>query len=139
MEDAPTCGKGLAAQSAVPRLMGTLAAAVANVIETHMEALDLTDEGSKQEHAAYTVLVDGHRKNAAALKATAERMAGYRDLPMGRHDERAMSGPKAMQTFEEFATAEQGLLTLLQSLAEESQEMLAEMRQAGDGAEQADG
>jgi hypothetical protein len=51
-----------------------------------MEALDLTDDHSREEHEAYRELARGHRKIAAELRATARRMAGYRDLPMGRHD-----------------------------------------------------
>jgi hypothetical protein len=128
MEDQPTCGKGLAEHSAIPRSMGAFAKAVARVLETHAEALDSADADAREEHAAYSVLVEEHRSNAAALTATADRMAGYRDLPMGRHDESVMSGQKAMQAFEDFVRAEQELLALLQPLVEQDQAMLAEMR-----------
>jgi hypothetical protein len=43
----PTCGKGLAENSALPALMGKLLAAMVENLEAHMKALDLTDQNSR--------------------------------------------------------------------------------------------
>jgi hypothetical protein len=57
-------------------------------------------------------------------------MAGYRDLPMGRHDEKAMTAPVNAEAFEKFVTLEQELLALLQQRLARDQSMLGEMRGA---------
>jgi hypothetical protein len=82
MDEQRTCGKGLAERSVLPEKLGRLIAALAEVLEVHTKALDLADGYSKVEHAAYSRLVEEHRKIAAELAATAERMAGYWNLPM---------------------------------------------------------
>lgn len=130
MEDRPTCGKGLAEHSALPEKLGELMASVAEILEVHTEALDLTDENSRIEHAAYSELAESHRRIAAELTATAKRMADYRELPMGRHDEAAMSGPRPVEAFHDFVTLERELAALLRDRLEEDQAMLAEMQGA---------
>jgi hypothetical protein len=129
MEEQPTCGKGLAHNAVLPARLGELTAALAENLEVHMKALDLSDHSAKQEHDAYTKLAGEHREIAAHLHAVAEQMAGYRDLPMGRHDERAMAAPAVLEAFERFVESKQRLLALLQETAEEDQKMLAVMRQ----------
>jgi hypothetical protein len=130
MEEEPTCGKGLAAQSVLPAKMGELIASLAENLEVHMKALDLTDENAKKERAAYVSLAKKHRDIAAQLAAVANEMAGYRDLPMGKHDEQAMLEPKVFEVFETFTKLEQELLALLQEHVEQNQTMLAEMQNA---------
>jgi hypothetical protein len=76
-------------------------------------------------------LAKGHRQLASQLQATAQQMAGYRDLPMGRHDEKAMSDPKVLEAFERFVLLEQELLALLQKSVERDQKMLAEFHGTG--------
>ena len=53
MTDEPTCGRGLAASAALPGKIAELSAALAEVLERHMKALDLSDEHSRREHALY--------------------------------------------------------------------------------------
>jgi hypothetical protein len=65
---------------------------------------------------------------AAQLLATAEHMAGYRDLPKGAHDQRAMAAPAAVQAFTTFVETEQDLLAMLRAAVERDQKMLAAMR-----------
>jgi len=120
----PTCGKGLAANSVLPRKLGELVAAMGQVLEGHMKALDLEDVHSKQEFEAYKDLAREHRHIAASLAATAQEMSGYRDLPMGRHDEKAMADPRALEVFENFVRHKQELLTLLQEMIVQDQSML---------------
>jgi hypothetical protein len=136
MESQTTCGQGLAEHSAVPAKLGELIAAVVLNLEGHMQALDLTDETSKKEHDAYQGLAGEYRRIATDLKATAGRMAGYRDLPMGRHDAQAMSAPKVLSAFEQYVELERELLSLLQQRVEQDGKMLQAMGGAVPGAEE---
>jgi hypothetical protein len=114
MEEQATCGKGLAAHAAVPAKAAEWIAALAENLEVHIMALDLTDERSERERVAYLSLATSYRRIAADLDATAEQMAGYRDLPMGRHDPQAMASPRLREAFAGLARVERELLELLQ-------------------------
>ena len=85
MDESRTCGKGLAERSALPARLSALTAAMADVLEKHQQTLDLTDDNARAEHTAYQQLASDYRNLASQLRATADRMAGYRDLPMARH------------------------------------------------------
>ena len=91
-----------------------------------MKALDLTDQNSKQEYDAYRDLVTKHRQAATRLQEIARQMAGYRDLPMGRHDQKAMSAPATLEAFKKFVQLEQELLELLQTRVEQHRQMLTQ-------------
>jgi hypothetical protein len=131
MDDQPTCGKGLADTAPLPTTLGELMAAVADVLEAHLPALDLSDPAARKEQQAYRRLVEDHRDAAHRLEALGKQMAGYRDLPMGHHDEAAMGGPAMMETFKRFVDREQALHTLLKRRLEEDQEMLHAMGTIG--------
>jgi hypothetical protein len=134
MNEEPTCGKGLAEHSALPAKLGELTAAIAENLELHQKTLDLTDENARKEYHAYVKLAQEYRSIATELQATADHMASYRDLPMGRHDERAMANPAALEAFANFVRLEQDLLTLLQNALQWDQKMLVDMRgPGGDG------
>jgi hypothetical protein len=133
MENQLTCGQGLAAHSELPAKLGELTVSVAENLEVHTKALDSTDENSKKELDAYLELANEHRKIATRLKAAAEHMAGYRHLPMGRHDQKVMSGPEVLGAFEKFVKLELELLALLQKKVEQDRKMLIEMGEAGGG------
>ena len=128
MDDRPTCGKGLAEHSAMPAALGALMAALAENLELHQGTLDLTDPSSRVELAAYVELAKEQRQIADQLMATAARMAGYRDLPMGRHDESALLDPKLLAAFETFVKREEELLNLLLTAHERDVEMLSAAR-----------
>jgi hypothetical protein len=133
--DEQTCGKGLAEQSSLPAFMAELIAALAENLEIHMQALDLTDPRAKKEHEAYARVAVQSRDIAQHLRATAEGMAGYRDLPMGRHDEEAMIDPQVAHAFEKFVKREEALASLLRQALERDQKMLVQVRaQAAGGA-----
>src|SRR5438128_1999584 len=127
MVDQLTCGKGLAEDSALPAKLGDLTESTAEILEIHMGALDLEDNDSRREHEAYRELVRDHRRIAAALRETARRMAGYLDLPMGRHHTSVMSSRRA---FEAFVKLEEELLAMLQKRLEADRKTLSEMRGA---------
>jgi hypothetical protein len=133
MSDRRTCGHGLAEQSRLPAKLAELTASLAENLEIHLNALDLTDENSRAEHEAWRSLANQHRQIAAQLHAVGEEMAGHRDLPMGRHDETAMSSPEIVEAFERFVEDERELLTLLGRKVDEDEALLAEMRGAGPG------
>jgi len=100
---------------------------MAENLERHTEALDLSDENSRREREAYLDLAKGYRQIATQLQTIARQMAGYRDLPMGRHDPKAMASPKLRDAFEKFVSLEQDLLTLLQKRVEQDRTMLMAM------------
>lgn len=134
MEDQPTCGKGLEANSGLPAKLGELTAAVARVLEVHMKALDLGDAIARTEHEAYLKLAREHRSVATQLRALGAEMAGYRDLPMGRHDPQAMSAPETVEAFDRFVRVEEELADLLQNRLEQDRGMLLEMGRGHRGA-----
>ena len=125
MDDQPTCGKGLAEHAALPAKLAELEDALAENLETHQKTLDLSDGNSRQELDAYVSVAREHRSIAAQLRETARHMAGYRDLPMGRHDERSLADPKVFEAFEKFVKVEEELLALLQAAVERDRQMLA--------------
>jgi hypothetical protein len=127
MADDPTCGQGLAEHSVLPAKLAELTASLADNLDVHTKALDRTDENAEREHGVYLKLVREHRKIAALLEATATEMAGYRDLPMGRHDPKAMSSPAVVEAFERFVELERELVGLLQERVREDAKLLAEM------------
>jgi hypothetical protein len=128
MDDVPTCGKGLAEHAPLPAKLAALSDAVAEVLEIHMRALDTGDEAARKELDAYSELARSHRGVAVDLASLAARMAAYRDLPMGRHDEQVMMSAEARNAFERFVRGEQDLLALLQHRLAQDQEMLDAMR-----------
>jgi hypothetical protein len=130
MDDQPTCGKGLAANSGLPAKLGQLTNAMARVLEVHLTALDVSDSNARAEHDAYQQLVRSYRAVSSQLKSLAEDMAGHRDLPMGRHDPLVMTGPEPAEAFERFIAVEKELLELLQHRLKQDREMLLQMTRA---------
>jgi hypothetical protein len=126
--DQTTCGKGLAENSVLPAKLGKLLAAMAENLEVHTKALDLTDQNSRAEYDAYEELIRELKQISAQLEETANQMAGYRDLPMGRHDEQAMTHPIVHTTFQMFVKQKQELLSLLEETRERDTKLLERMR-----------
>jgi hypothetical protein len=131
VKDKQTCGKGLAENSTLPAKLAELTGATAGILETHREALALRDASSRREDEAYRELAEAHRKIAGELRETAKRMAGYRDLPLGRHDPGVIAGPKAVEAFGRFVRLEGDLLSMLQKRLESDRAMLDGMRRPG--------
>ena len=123
-----TCGKGLAENSVLPAKLGELISAMAGNLDAHRRALDLMDQNSKAEYDAYEKLLKELRQIAAQLSATANEMAGYGDLPMGKHDERALTRPRVRQTFEQFIQHKRELLDLLNQTEERDDQLLKVMQ-----------
>jgi hypothetical protein len=122
-----TCGAGLAEASALPDKLAGLIGGLAEVLEGHRRALDLKDENARHEDVAYRELAEQHRSLAETLRKTAERMAGYRSLPMGRHHSKEMASPSVREAFSKFVELEQELLSLLQQRLERDRALLSQM------------
>ena len=122
-----TCGKGLAENSVLPAKLGELISAMAENLEAHRKALDLTDQNSRAEDEAYEKLLKDLRQIAAQLSVTASEMAGYRDLPMGKHDEAAMTHPRVGDAFQKFVQHKRELLELLEQTEKRDHKLLEMM------------
>jgi hypothetical protein len=122
-----TCGQGVADNAVLPALLAEVTEAMASNLQVHMAALELDDEPARQEHAVYLRLTEEHRQASARLRGISQEMAAARDLPMGRHDQQAMSSPEVAEAFQRLVRAKQELLALLQRMVEQDQRMLAEM------------
>jgi len=127
-DDPPTCGKGLAEHSVVPARMAGVLTALADNLAAHMPALDLTDANARKEYDAYNRLERSYRNIAARLQTTAQQMAGYRDLPMGRHDDKSMADAKSLAAFERYVKLEEELVTVLQESLRKDRQMLGSVR-----------
>jgi hypothetical protein len=129
MDDALTCGKGLARHSALPAKLGDVMEAGAEVLEFHTKTLDPADQPARRELDAYLSVACQHRAIARDLRALASELAAYRSLPMAGHDERTMADPQAGAAFERFVRREEELITLLEGRIEEDRQLLDKMRE----------
>ena len=125
--DQPTCGKGLAENSILPEQISKVIAAMAENLESHMQALDLTDKNSSAEYTAYQSLVKELKQSALQLHLTANQMAGYRDMPMGRHNMKEMTHPRVRDAFERFLKEKRDLLSLLDQTMQRDHQILETM------------
>jgi hypothetical protein len=125
MDEPHTCGKGLAERSALPARLSALAAAIADMLERHQQTLDLTDDNARAEHTAYQYLASDYRDLTSQLRATADRMVGYRDLPMARHHADAMVAPEIREALASLVQCERDVAAIVEAWIEEDQAMLA--------------
>jgi hypothetical protein len=125
--DQPTCGKGLAENSILPEQISKVIAAMAENLETHMQALDLTDKNSSAEYAAYESLVKELKQSALQLHLTANQMSGYRYLPMGRHNMKEMNHPRVREMFNRFMKEKSDLLSLLEGTMHRDNQIMETM------------
>ena len=119
-----TCGQGLAERSALPAKLGALSAAMADNLDEHQRTLDLTDNNARAEHAAYAAVASALRDAATQLQGIADRMAGYRELPMARHDEGATRSPEIRDAFARFIEREHDLFAFLNTWIRQERAML---------------
>ena len=98
----PTCGKGLAEHSVVPQKLAELLASLAESLEAHVPTIDSKDPNGLPEREAYGALAAEYHVIAGRLLAVARQMSGYRDLPMARHHEAALTAPRIMSAFRRF-------------------------------------
>jgi hypothetical protein len=126
VDDAPTCGVGLAQHAPIPAQTAEMFAGLAETLELHRALLKLDDANAKKEDEVYGNLANDWREIARLVDRAAQQMAAQRDLPMGAHDERAW-GDRHLRAFEKFVKAQTRLLGLLRVAAERDEQMLASM------------
>jgi hypothetical protein len=124
MDDEPTCGRGIAANAALPAMLSDLMTALADTLDAHRPALDLKETAGRQEDEAYATLVAEQREIAGRLESLAKRMEGYRDLPMASHDMSVMAQPERMAPYARFVDLERELVGMLQRSVADGEAML---------------
>lgn len=127
IEQAPTCGKGLAINAALPARFSEVIESMAVNLELHMETLDLGDARARLEYDAYQRLALAYRDIASNLMATAIKMYSYHDLPMASHNHEKLSNPEITAAFMKFTQLEEDLITVLQKHVKADKTMLAEL------------
>jgi hypothetical protein len=127
MDDEPTCGKGVAANAPLPAKLAEMLTALADTLEAHRPGLDLDEPAGREEDAAYATLVDDFREITSRLKATSERMASYRTLPMATHDEAVMADPARMSPYARFIGLQRELAATFTASVVQGEQMLRDM------------
>src|SRR5688500_18361082 len=127
VDDAPTCGIGVAQHATIPAKIGVMFEGLAETLELHRKMLVLGDPNSRNEDEVYRELAASVREIAERVQSTAARMAAQRELPMGAHDESAW-GADHLRAFEKFVGAQGRLLALLRLAAPRDEAMLASMK-----------
>jgi hypothetical protein len=119
-----TCGRGLAERSAFPARLSALSAAMVDILETHQQTLDLSDDNARAEHTAYQLLANDYRNIATQLRTTADRMMAYRDLPMARHHAHLLVAPETRRALATFIERERDIAALLKTWIDQDEAML---------------
>ena len=103
VDEAPTCGIGLAQHATIPAKIGVMFEGLAETLELHREMLVRDDPNSRQEDDVYRELAASWKHIAQLVEKTAAQMAAQHELPMGAHDETAW-GDAHLKAFEKFVT-----------------------------------
>ena len=124
-DDEPTCGKGIAAGAALPERLAAIMRTMADMLESHIRALDPEESNGKAEIDAYDRLVSEHRSIGDRLDALAALMRSYRGLPVAAHDMDIIMDQRSYDAFAALVVQEQELSALMQERVKEHGEMLA--------------
>ena len=106
---------------------------MAEMLSFHRTSLDISEPNGRAEDVAYARVMSDLRSISESLRETAGRMEGYRDLPMGTHDEVLLNSVVSVETFARFLHAERELMEQLQKSLEHDEPMLEEWRNASGG------
>jgi uncharacterized protein YndB with AHSA1/START domain len=126
VDEAPTCGIGLAQHATIPAKIGVMFEGLAETLELHRRMLVLDDPNSRKEDEVYRELAARWQDITQLVEKAAAQMAAQRELPMGAHDPAAW-GNAHLKAFEKFVKAQTQVLALLRVTAERDEEMLASM------------
>jgi uncharacterized protein YndB with AHSA1/START domain len=126
VDEAPTCGIGLAQHATVPAKISVIFEGLAETLELHRKMLVLDDANSRKEDEVYRELAARWKEIAQLVEKAAARMAAQHELPMGAHDQTAW-GETHLKAFEKFVNAQSQVLALLRVAAERDENMLASM------------
>ena len=127
VDEAPTCGIGVAQHAAIPAKIGVMFQHLAETLELHRRMLVLDDTNARKEYDVYRALAASWRQIAEQVEKAAAHMAAQRELPMGAHDETAW-GEEHLNAFDKFVKAQKQVLALLRVAAERDEKMLASMK-----------
>ena len=127
IDDAPTCGIGVAQHAAIPAAFAEMADGLARTLILHRRMLRLEDAAARQEDDVYRELGEMWTRIASLVKEAAARMEAQRELPMGAHDESAW-GHEHVAAYETFVTSQSRLLALLRIAAPRDEQGLAAMQ-----------
>jgi uncharacterized protein YndB with AHSA1/START domain len=127
VDDAPTCGIGLAQHAAIPARLAYMFEGLAETLELHRRMLVTSDADSRREDEVYRDLAERWRRIADLVQTAAATMAAQRELPMGPHDQSAW-GELHVRAFEKFVTGQSQALALLRVAAGRDEQMLASMK-----------
>jgi uncharacterized protein YndB with AHSA1/START domain len=126
VDEAPTCGIGLAQHATIPAKIGAMFEGLAETLELHRKMLVLDDANSREEDEVYRELAASWKDIAQRVEKTAAQMAAQHELPMGAHDPAAW-GDAHLKAFEKFVKAQTQVLALLRVAAERDEKMLGSM------------
>jgi hypothetical protein len=124
-DDELTCGKGVAASADLPEKLSAVMKATADMLESHVRALDAADARGLMEIDAYRMLIAEQRAIGGRLDALVSMMRGCHDLPMADHDMDVVMDRASADAFVALVDSESDLLELLQDRARDYAEMLA--------------
>jgi uncharacterized protein YndB with AHSA1/START domain len=127
VDEAPSCGAGVAQHAPIPAKLGLMFEGLAETLALHRKMLELDDEHARKEDEIYADLAARWREIARQVRETASLMQAQRELPMGAHDERAW-GPEHLEAFAKFVRAQGQALALLRIAQEHDQTMLTSMQ-----------
>ena len=127
VDDAPTCGIGVAQHATIPAKIGVMFEHLAETLELHRRMLVLDDTNARKEDDVYRALAASWRQIAELVKKAAADMAAQRDLPMGVHDETAW-GEKHLNAFDKFVKAQTQVLARLRVAVERDEKVVASMK-----------
>jgi uncharacterized protein YndB with AHSA1/START domain len=127
VDDAPTCGIGIAQHAAVPVQLGVMFEGLAETLELHRTMLVMDDPNARTEDEVYRELSASWTQIAVLIKQVAGKMSAQQELPMGAHDETRWTEAH-MRAFEKFVKGQSRALSLLRAAAERDEAILASMQ-----------
>jgi uncharacterized protein YndB with AHSA1/START domain len=127
VDDAPTCGIGIAQHATIPAKIGVMFEGLAETLELHRKMLVMDDPSARKEDEVYRELAANWKQIASLVHQAAGKMAAQRELPMGAHDETKWS-KEHLSAFKKFVNAQSQALSLLRVAAERDEKMLASMK-----------
>jgi hypothetical protein len=128
MDEAQTCGKGLADRSTLPASLATFIGALATLLAEHQKSVKGDDPNSARERDAYRSLAERYGNVSRDLEAAAKEMAGYRTMPMAPHDVSVLISPANTGAFDRVVAAERDIARLLSEILSRDEEMLQSMK-----------
>jgi hypothetical protein len=126
VDEAPTCGIGVAQHASIPAKIEVMFEGLGETLELHRKMLVLYDPNARKEDEVYRELAASWRQIAELVQKAAAKMAAQRELPMGAHDQTAW-GDEHLRAFEKFVKGQSHVLSLLRVAAERDEQMLASM------------